>query len=116
MTKAGLMVLWTDVKVGRERIAGELFNSAVAYYTRLVDQGKIESFEPVILARHGGNVNGLILLRGDEAKLAKVRQTDEFQNLTMTATHCLEGFGVVDAVLGQGIADTMARWAKALPG
>jgi hypothetical protein len=50
---------------GRERQALKVFGEAFEYYSRLQQEGEIESFEPVILEPHGGELGGFFLLRGD---------------------------------------------------
>ena len=54
--------------------------------------GRIESFEPVMLAAHGGDLNGFFLLKGEVEKLDEVRRDDTFRNLTIEANYCLDGF------------------------
>lgn len=112
MENAAIFIGWKEAKVGREGHAGELFETALAYYRGLVDRGVLTSFEPVMLGRHGGELNGFILLRGDRDKLNILRDNDEFVTLTVKATHYLDGFGVVDAYIGDGLIDLMRRWRE----
>jgi hypothetical protein len=115
MSNAGMMILWNDVKTSREKQAGELFNSTVAFYEQKVKEGVVESFEPVVLSRHGGMVNGFFLLRGEQSKLDTLRRSNDFKDFEVKAVLCLNGFGVVDAYLGKGLADIMKRWATNIP-
>jgi hypothetical protein len=48
-----------------------LFQEAMQYYAQLQHQGEIDSFEPVQLESHGGDLQGFLLLRGDTDKLAQ---------------------------------------------
>ena len=115
MANAGLILLWNDVKTGREKMAGELFNSTLAYCEQKVKEGVFESYEPVILASHGGQMNGYIMTRGDADKLDALRHTSSFKDLTTRCVLCLNGFGVVDAYLGNELGDMMKRWATNIP-
>ena len=65
MANAALVIGWGPVVPGREQKALQVFGEAIQYYTRLQQQGQIESFEPVALEPHGGDLNGFLLVRGD---------------------------------------------------
>jgi len=88
-----LFVGWNRAVPRREQKALELFARVMEYYTKLQADGKIESFEPVLLSAHGGDLNGFILLRGDAAKLDQVKREETFINLTVEAGYHLENVG-----------------------
>jgi hypothetical protein len=115
MANAGLVFLWNDVKTGREKLAGELFNSTLAFYEKKVKEGVVESYEPAILSRHGGTMNGFIVVRGEVDKLTTLRQSNDFKEMETKALHCLSGFGVVEAALGKEVGEVMKRWASHIP-
>ena len=52
------------------------------YYGKLQAEGRIESFEPVILTAHGGDLYGFFLIKGDADKLSEIRREDDFLNFT----------------------------------
>ena len=56
-------------EVGNAKRLAE-FNEVLEYWTSLQQQGEIESFETVLLESHGGDLNGFVLVRGDQDKLA----------------------------------------------
>jgi hypothetical protein len=66
-----LFIGWNRPVVGREQQAMELWQKAMEYYGKLQADGRIESFEPVILTAHGGDLNGFVMLRGGAEKLAE---------------------------------------------
>jgi hypothetical protein len=101
MADAGLFIGWGEVVRGRETEATELFNETLAYYGRLQEEGTIESFEPVFLEPHGGDLNGFILIRGDAEQLASLRVSEEFTQFSLRATLIVDGFGVVGADLAE---------------
>ena len=107
-----ILIGWDRPIVGREQRAMQLFRKNIEYYSTLQTGGRIESFEPVILSRHGGDLNGFILLKGDEKKLAAIREEDTFTELTLEATLCLDGFGIVAGYIGKGVSDILSRWSK----
>jgi hypothetical protein len=99
MADAGLFIGWGEVVRGREAESIEVFNETLAYYGRLQEEGTIESFEPVFLEPHGGDLGGFILIRGDAEKLAALRVSDEFTQITIRAGLIVNGLGVVGADL-----------------
>ena len=111
-----LFIGWNRPVVGREQQAMELFQKVVEFYGKLQADGRIESFEPVILAAHGGDLNGFFLLKGEAGKLAELREDDAFVQIVMEAGYCLNGFGVVPGYIGEGLTDVISRWSKLLGG
>ncbi len=112
MADAGLFIGFGDPVRGRESQAVEVFNEALGYYGRLQEEGEIESFEPVFLEPHGGDLSGFILLRGDAEKLAALRVSDEFTQLTLRAGLCVESMGVVGADLAERLQRQMAFYTE----
>jgi hypothetical protein len=86
---------------GRELKALQVFNEAIQFYTRLQQQGTIESFEPVALEPHGGDLAGFLLIRGDREKLNAIRTSEEFLRLNNRAALIVDNFGVITAFIGE---------------
>ena len=103
---------WNRPVVGREQQAMKLFQKAMEYYSKLQASGKIESFEPIMLTHHGGDLNGFIILKGDAKKLAEVREETTFIEYSIEAGYCLDGFGIVSGYVGEGMKDIFSRWSK----
>jgi hypothetical protein len=114
MADAGLFIGWGAPVRGREAKGLEVFNEALAYYGRLQQEAAIESFEPVILEPHGGDLQGFILLRGSEDRLARLRVDDEFVRLSTRAGLIVESVGVIGAALGDGLQDSIATYQQAI--
>lgn len=114
MADRALFIGWSRPVVGREKEANQLFQKAMSYYARLLSEGHIESFEPVLLAAHGGDLNGFVMLRGEAGKLEALREDDEFGGYVVEAGNCLEGFGVITAYIGESLMKLMGRWAKVI--
>ena len=112
MADAGLFVGFGDPVRGRESQAVELFNEVITYYGRLQEEGEIESFEPVFLEPHGGDLGGFILLRGNAEKLAALRVSDEFTQISIRAGMCVESFGIVGADLAERLQRQMAFYTE----
>ncbi len=112
MADSALFMGWNRSVAGREQQAMKLFMNVMEYYGQLQNEGRIESFEPVILAAHGGDLNGFILIRGDAAKLDEIRREETFLNNVIEANFCLEGFGVIPGYIGDGVNTVFSQWAK----
>jgi hypothetical protein len=112
MSDAGLFVGFGNPVHGREGQAVELFNETIEWYSRLVEDGEIESFEPVFLEPHGGDLNGFILIRGDAEKLASLRVSEEFTQFTIRAGLYVESIGVVGADLSERLQRQMAFYTE----
>jgi hypothetical protein len=109
---AALFIGWGEVVRGREAEAVEVFNETLAYYGRLQEEGVIESFEPVFLEPHGGDLNGFVLVRGDAEKLASLRVSEEFAQFATRATLIVDNFGVVGADLAERLQRQMEYYTQ----
>ena len=112
MANAVIFLGWNRPSVGREQQAMQVFQKSLEFYAKLQNEGRIESFEPVILSSHGGDLNGFILLRGDAEKLSEIRRDETFVDIVIEAEYCVDGFGHVDGYIGKGLDDVITRWAK----
>ncbi len=101
MATGALVIGWGPAVRGREHKALQVFNEAIQFYTRLQQQGTIESFEPVALEPHGGDLNGFLLIRGDREKLNALRTSEEFLRLSNRAALIVDNFGVITAFIGE---------------
>ena|SRR5919108_1449592 len=114
MAEAGLFIGWGAPVRGREARGLEVFNEALAYYGRLEQEGVIEGFETVILEPHGGDLNGFILVRGSEEKLAQLRVDGDFVRLRQRAGLIVESVGVIGAALGDGLEQAITTFREAV--
>jgi hypothetical protein len=103
-----LFLGWGPVVRGRELKALEVFQETLTYYGTLQQDGRIDSFEPVLLAPHGGELAGFILLRGSRASLDEIRSSQEFQRLVARAAAIVDDVGFIDAYAGEALAQQMA--------
>jgi len=105
---------WNRPVIGREQQALQLFQRAMEFWGKLQAEGRIESFEPVLLSSHGGDLNGFVMVKGEAAKLSEIHEDDTFIDLTIEADYCIDGYGVIDGVIGDDLADRFSRWTKLL--
>jgi len=114
MADAGLFIGWGAPVRGREAKGLEVFSESLAYYARLQQEGVIEGFETALLEPHGGDLQGFVLIRGSEDKLAQLRVDDEFVRLSTRASLIVEGIGVIGVVLGDGLEQSIGTYQQAI--
>jgi hypothetical protein len=112
MADAGLFVGWGTVVRGRESESLDLFNEFLAYCGGLLENGEIESFEPVLLEPHGGDLAGFLLIRGKADRLASIRMSDEWIKHSTRGGLMTENFGVVSASMGERMERQMAVYVE----
>src|SRR5256885_16683049 len=108
MATGALMIGWGPTVRGREQKALQVFNEAIQYYTRLQQQGTIESFEPVALEPHGGDLQGFLLVRGDREKLNALRSSEEFLRLNNRAALVVDNLRSEERRVGK---EGRSRWS-----
>ncbi len=108
MAEAALFLGFGQAARAREPQALDLFDAGLRYFAALQEQGEIESFEPVVLAPHGGDLRGFVLVRGERAALNRLRRHEEFRRLTARASLVVDNFGVVSAYVGEGLQAQLA--------
>ena len=112
MAKMALFIGWGEAVRGREAKAAQVFGEALAYFRGLQEKGEIDSFEPVLIEPHGGDLNGFMLVRGDDEKLMRVWRTDEFAQLVIRTRLIVDRFGVAPCIVGEELARSMGQWAQ----
>ena len=106
---------WNRSVPGREAMSAEHLQEVLQYLGGLQQAGAIESFQPVLLSAHGGDLNGFILIQGDSAQLDAVASSEEWMaHVTRGGLH-LEGLGVVRGATGDLLMEWMARWSMLIP-
>jgi hypothetical protein len=110
MAGDALLLSWGPVVRGRELKALEVFQETLTYYGTLQQDGRIDSFEPVLIAPHGGDLAGFILLRGSRASLDEIRSSEEFRRLVARAGSIVDNVGFIDAYTGEALAQQMTTF------
>ena len=113
MADSALFIGWGELVRGREKSAPELFNETVQYFGQLQSDGRIEGFEPWFMERHGGDLNGFFLLRGDRVRLDEVRRDAEFERLITRVALVVEDVGVTTAYTGSDLQRQLETFRQA---
>ena len=110
-----LFLGWNRPVPGREAACIELFGQVTAFWEKHKTSGSIESFEHCFLHANGGTVNGFTLVRGDQAKLDKIRASEEFLEIATRCNILIQDFSVIPAFIGEQITKQVGRYMKAIP-
>lgn len=108
-----LFIGWGQPVRGREERALESFDGAVGFYGRLQQEGRIESFDVVLLGPHGG-LSGYMELHGSAQQLADVREDREFELIMVGAELIVDGLTVVEGFANEAIAGQMELYREAI--
>ena len=100
MPDFGLFIGFGFPARGREEGAVKVFGELLELLGGQQQRGNVESFEPVFLQPHGGDLGGFVIVRGDRAKLDAFVASDEFQRVANRAQVIVDNFGVVNLQLG----------------
>jgi hypothetical protein len=114
MADAGLFVGWGQAVRGREVKGLQVLNEAVEFWTGQQQSGAISNFEVVLLAPHGGDLAGFMLVRGSQEQIAAVHANEDFERIIARANVIVDRLGVIDAVLGDGLAPVIARYEEVI--
>jgi hypothetical protein len=114
MADQGLFVGFGVPVRGREQQAANVFNEAVELWTRLEQEGTIESWDAVFLEPHGGDLGGFFLVWGERDAIARVRVSDDLERLNTRAQLIVERYGVVGAEKGARIASQMQLFLESV--
>src|SRR5690242_7667838 len=113
MADSVLFISWGESIPGREERGLEVFNEAIGLYGRMQQDGRIESFNVVLLAPNG-ELGGYIELQGSAEQLSAVRLDDDYRRVLVDATLVVKEMRVIEGSTGEGIARDMALYQEAI--
>jgi hypothetical protein len=110
MADSALFIGWGPAVRGREQAASTVFGEAVALWTKLQEDGVVESWGAYFLEPHGGDLEGFFVLHGDRERLAAARVSEEMDAVIQRAAMVVDRMGVVGAATGARIESSMAQF------
>ncbi len=121
MLDSGLLTSWGEVYPGHpaEQVF-RLFSEVVAYHDKLLEDGRISSFEPCVLRPHGGGLGGLrgfMIVRGTPEQITILRHDDEFLAYVHRAEMLIKDVRVDQLVLDEAlrhVMETLGTWSSRL--
>lgn len=108
MRETALFIGWGGTHPGREGFAQKTFAEFVEILEDLKAAGDIERFETVLLAPHGGELDGFTLVYGEPEKLAALPMRTDLHRLRTRAMLDHAKFSVIFAVVGEGVERELA--------
>jgi hypothetical protein len=108
-----LFISWGANVAGREERGMEVFNEALGLYGRMQQEGRIESFDVVLLTPSTG-MDGYMQLNGSAEQMAAVREDEEFQRVLIDASLIVEDLAMTDGYSNAGIARQMEMFQEAV--
>jgi hypothetical protein len=108
-----LFIGWGTPTAGREERGLEVFNEAIGLYGRMQQDGRIESFDVVLLVP-GSGLDGFIEVRGSSEQLAAVREDEEYMRNIIAADLIVQHLRIVEGYTGEGVARQMALYQEAV--
>jgi len=112
MAERVLFIGWDRPVPGREKQALENFGKGMEFFNKLKADGRIESFDTIILEAHGGDLNGVHLIKSSAEKIAKIREDETFVNLIIEAGYCVQGVGIISGYIDDGVTNVMSQYVK----
>ena len=109
-----LFIGWGATVRGREERALEVFDAAVGFFGRCQQDGRIESFDVILLEPHGGGLAGYTELHGSADQLNALRQDEQFRRLMIDASLIVDELGIVDGFANEGIARQLTLYREAI--
>ena len=108
-----LMVGWGEVVHGREEHSLEVFNEAVGLMGRMQQEGKIESFDVVLLSPNG-KLDGFMLARGTTAQIDALKVDEAFLRNTVDAQLIVKDLIHIEGYTNEGVAKMMGMYQEAI--
>ena len=115
MSTNAIVFGWKQSIPGRESLSGQHFQEFLQYLQQQQSQGVIESFEPVLLEPHSGDLHGFFFIKGEPSKLATLVGSPEWVQHQVRATLHMTGMTLMRGVTGAAVMERMGMWMKAIP-
>ena len=114
MANSAIFVGWHKAQAGYEAASLELFGRFVNNLQKWQKEGRLETFEIASLEAHGGDLGGFALIKGDRAKLDALTHDAEWQREWVQGMVVMQGLGLCEAYIGDGLAQRMGHFGQAL--
>ena len=108
-----LFISWGENVAGREARGLEVFNEAVGMYGRMQQEGRIESFDVVLLTPNSG-IDGYMEIRGSAEQLNALKDSDEYLKAMTDASLIVHDVRVCEGYTGAGIARLMGIFQESI--
>ena len=110
MADAGLFISWGETYPGREEQGVRLWNDANAYYSSLLEAGRLSRYERFVLATHGGGVRGFVIIGGTLEQIGALTLDDEWLRYIMRLEMCCKDACTTALYFGESLDHTFELW------
>ena len=108
-----LWISWGAPVRGAEERGLEVFNEALGICGRRQQEGRIESFDVVLLEPNGA-LNGFIVVRGTRDQISALRADEEFQRNQIDAGLIVDDLRNIEGYTDEGVAHQMGMYQEAI--
>ncbi|MEA2412057.1 MAG: hypothetical protein QOC77_2618 [Thermoleophilaceae bacterium] len=108
-----VFISWGMVVRGREERAIENFNETIGLYGQMQQDGRMESFDIVLLNPSTG-MDGYLALHGTAEQLEALKESEDFQRQLASAALIVDDLKMVDGYTGPAIAKQMEIYGEAV--
>jgi hypothetical protein len=108
-----LFISWGSSVPGREERGLEVFNDALGICGRMQQEGRIESFD-VVLLEPNGDLNGYIEMHGSAEQIAAVHEDEEFRRNTVDASLIVNNLRHIDGATNEEVAREVTMYQESI--
>lgn len=110
----GFILRWGSVVAGREELALALFDDTVSYFGRLMEEGKVTSFEPYLYKTSDFEAEqGFFLVKGPVTEIFALLESDEYKGFVAKGTLLLHHLSINLLAVGDDVVGQIDRFNKA---
>jgi hypothetical protein len=108
-----LFISWGEVVRGREIAAFENFNETVGLYGRMQQEGRIESFD-VVLLDPSMDIAGYAEIHGSAEQISALKESEDFRRALFAGSLIVDNLRMADGYTNEGIAREMELYQEAI--
>ncbi|MEA2215067.1 MAG: hypothetical protein QOK19_628 [Solirubrobacteraceae bacterium] len=108
-----LFISWGQVVRGREARSLESFSETIGLYGRLQQEGKIESFD-VVLLDPSVDIDGYMAIHGSHEQIAALKEDEDFRSALYDGSMVVDNLKMAEGYTGAGIAPQMEMYQEAI--
>lgn len=113
MAERVLFISWGEVVRGREVAALENFNETIGLYGRMQQEGRIESFD-VVLLDPSMDIAGYAEIHGSGEQIAALKESEDFRRALYNGSLIVDNLKMADGYTNEGIAKEMELYQEAI--
>jgi hypothetical protein len=108
-----LFISWGEVVRGREVAALENFNETIGLYGQMQQDGRVESFD-VVLLDPAMDIAGYMEIHGSAEQLTALKTSEDFRRNLAAGSLIVDNLKLADGYTNEGIAREMTYYQDAI--